>query len=120
MEEEKKEYWSIEELVQLTETVQEGEFDYKGKSIKFQWCELSESEEPKFLTELDNMSEEEKNAHFMEVGKLRSMSMIKKAEDKNPDGPKLSSAWNKLPSTLKYQITNVMMGVSDEESAPNL
>jgi len=46
--------------------------------------------------------------------------MIKKAEDKNPDGPKLSSAWEQLPSTLKYQITNVMMGVSSAESAPNL
>ena len=52
MTENEKQYWSIDELLELTETVQEDELEYKGKSIRFQWCELSESEEPKFLTDL--------------------------------------------------------------------
>ena len=33
MEEKEKQYWSIEELVELTEQVQEAELEYKGKSI---------------------------------------------------------------------------------------
>ena len=48
MEEEKQEYWSIEELVSLTDKVQEKEIEFREKLVKFQWCELAESEEPKF------------------------------------------------------------------------
>ena len=49
MEEEKQEYWSIEELVSLTDKVQEKEIEFREKLVKFQWCELAESEEPKVL-----------------------------------------------------------------------
>ena len=111
MEEEKKEYWSIEELVQLTETVQEEEFDYKGKSIKFQWCELSESEEPKMLVIDDSMPEEERNEKYMELGRERTMKMMQKADEKNPDGASLVAVWDKLPTNLKFQVSNVIMGV---------
>ena len=119
MTENEKQYWSIDELLELTETVQEDELEYKGKSIRFQWCELSESEEPKFLTDLEDMTEEEKNLHYVEVGKQRTSEMMKKAHKMNPDGPSLHEAWEKLPSTLKYEITNVMMGAKDD-SSPNL
>ena len=37
MEEEKQEYWSIEELVSLTEKVQEKEIEFREKLVKFQW-----------------------------------------------------------------------------------
>jgi len=114
MEEKETQYWSIEELAELTEQVQEAELEYKGKMIKFQWCELSEAEEPKMVMVDDNMSEEEKNQHYMEMGRERTFTMMSKADNKNPDGPSLISVWDKIPSSLKYQITNVMLGVSSD------
>lgn len=114
MTEEEKQYWSIEELVELTEQVQEAELEYKGKSIKFQWCELAESEEPKMLLLDDNMTDEEKNLQYMEMGRERTKLMMSKADKKNPEGPTLSNIWEKIPSSLKYQITNVMLGVSSD------
>ena len=89
--EEEKQYWSIEELVELTDKVQEDEIEYKGKSLKFQWCELAESEEPKMVVVDDSMSEDEKNQKYMEMGRERTASMMKKADEKNPDGPSLLS-----------------------------
>ena len=44
---EKPEVWTIEELVAMTETVQNAEIEYAGKVLPIQWCELTESEEPK-------------------------------------------------------------------------
>jgi len=113
---EEKEYWSLDELVAMTDEVQEGEIDYKGKTVKFQWCELSEAEEPKVMIVDENLSEEEKSEKYMEMGRERSTMMLKKADEKNPDGPSLVDVWDKLPSTLKYQVTNIMMGIEN----PNL
>ena len=108
-----KQYWSVDELVEMTEQVQEGELEYKGKVVKFQWCELAESEEPKVLVFDDDMSEEDKQEKYMEMGKERTSLMMSKADKKNPDGPSLASAWSKIPSTLKYKVTNEMMGIDD-------
>ena len=47
--EEEKQYWTVEDLESLTETVQEAEVEYQGKYIKISWCELTESEEPKAM-----------------------------------------------------------------------
>tara|TARA_R110000737_G_scaffold47630_1_gene67668 strand:+ start:380 stop:733 length:354 start_codon:yes stop_codon:yes gene_type:complete len=113
MEEKETQYWSIDELVEMTEQVQEAELEYKGKVVKFQWCELAESEEPKVLLIDDDMSEQDKQEKYMEMGKERTSLMMSKADEKNPDGPSLASVWSKIPSTLKYQVTNKMMGVED-------
>ena len=111
MSEETQEYWSIDELISLTDAVQEKEIEYREKKVKFQWCELAESEEPKVFTVDENLPEDERNAKYMELGKERTLKMMKKADEKNPDGPSLVAAWDKLPSTLKYQVSNVFMGV---------
>jgi len=111
MTEEEKQYWSIDELVEMTELVQEGELEYMKKMVKFQWCELAESEEPKIKVLDDKLSEDEKNEEYMQMGKLRTKLMMEKADEKNPDGPSLVSVWDKIPATLKYQITNTMMGI---------
>ena len=42
MSKEKQEYWSIDDLVELTDNVQEKEVEFREKMVKFQWCELSE------------------------------------------------------------------------------
>tara|TARA_R100000278_G_C5447820_1_gene156179 strand:+ start:669 stop:1028 length:360 start_codon:yes stop_codon:yes gene_type:complete len=118
--EEEKQYWSIEELVELTDKVQEDEIEYKGKSLKFQWCELAESEEPKMVVVDDSMSEDEKNQKYMDMGRERTASMMKKADEKNPDGPSLVSVWNKIPASIKYQVTNKMMGVTSDPNLPEL
>ena len=44
----KTEMWSMDDLVALTDEVQEGEIEFKEKLVKFQYCELVEKEEPKF------------------------------------------------------------------------
>ena len=111
MEEEKQEYWSIEELISLTDTVQEKEIEFREKLVKFKWCELAESEEPKVLMIDENTPEEEKNEKYMELGKERTLKMMQEADEKNPDGPSLVSVWDKLPSNLKYQVSNMIMGV---------
>tara|TARA_R110000765_G_scaffold309077_1_gene402600 strand:- start:1560 stop:1913 length:354 start_codon:yes stop_codon:yes gene_type:complete len=113
MTEEEKQYWSIEELVEMTEQVQEGELEYKDKIVKFQWCELAESEEPKLKVFDEGLSEQEKNEGYIEMGKERTLLMMAKADEKSPDGPSLASVWDKIPSTLKYTITNTMMGIQN-------
>jgi len=114
MTEEENQYWSIEELVEMTEQVQEAELEYKDKIVKFQWCELAESEEPKLMVLEEGMSEQEKNEKYIEMGKERTLLMMAKADEKNPDGPSLASVWSKIPATLKYQMTNTMMGIKND------
>ena len=117
MSKEKQEYWSIDDLVELTDNVQEKEVEFRENMVKFQWCELVESEEPKVLVMDDSLPEEERNAKYMELGKERTLKMMKKADEKNPDGPSLLAVWDKLPSNLKYQISNVIMGVATDPNA---
>jgi hypothetical protein len=41
--------------------------------------------------------------------------MIEKANEKNPDGATLNEeSWTKLPTTLRYQIANKIMGINAE------
>ena len=59
----KAEMWTMEDLVALTDEVQEGEINFRDKVVKFQFCELVEKEEPKFRPLSDRASEEEKMAY---------------------------------------------------------
>jgi len=105
--------WSIEELVALTDEVQKGEVEFRGKSFVFQYCELSEGEEPKFKPIADNATEEAKNDFYSKVGGARIVAMIEKANDKNPDGATLTGeTWAALPSTLRYSITAEILNIS--------
>ena len=107
-----KETWSMEDLVALTDEVQTDEIDYRGKIVKFQFCELTESEEPKFKNLGPDITEDEKMAVYQELGSERCLRMILKANEKNPDGATLEKEhWSVLPTTLRYSIANKIMGV---------
>ncbi len=109
------EMWTMDDLVALTDEVQEGEIEFRGKVLKFQFCELVEKEEPKFRPLSDRASEEEKMAYYTEIGGNRILAMLEKANDKSPDGPTISKDnWKLLPTTLRYQISNQIMGVEQE------
>tara|TARA_Y100001973_G_C5161090_1_gene313560 strand:+ start:198 stop:551 length:354 start_codon:yes stop_codon:yes gene_type:complete len=111
--EEEKQYWTVEDLESLTDTVQEAEVKYQEKYIKISWCELTESEEPKAITVDDSLSEDEKNAEYLELAKERIAAMMKKAQEKKPDSSVLSmEVYNKLPSSAKFLVTNKMLGVN--------
>jgi len=113
----KTEMWTIEDLVSLTDTVQEGSVDYRGKKFLFQFCELTEEEEPKNVFDKVFDSEEEKLAFYQEIGNERVSKMIGKANEKNPDGEVLNPEnWAKLPTTLRYQISNKILGVEQATS----
>ena len=114
-EEEATSTWTMDDLVALTDEVQEGEIDFRGKSVRYQFCELIESEEPKFKPVSDRASEEEKMAYYTDIGSKRILAMLEKANEKNPDGPQITKAhWGLLPTTLRYQISNDIMGIEQE------
>ena len=107
-----KETWSMDDLVALTDEVQTDEIDYRGKLVKFQFCELTESEEPKFKNLGPDITEDEKMAVYQDLGSERCLRMILKANEKNPDGATLGEEhWSGLPTTLRYAIANKIMGV---------
>lgn len=114
MTEETQEYWSLDELESLTETVQEAEVDYQGKKIKLTWCELTESEEPKAMVLDENLSEDEKNAEFLELARQKTKAMMGKAHDKQPDPKVLSvEVYDMLPTTVKFAVSNKILGIAD-------
>ena len=114
-EEETTEMWSMDDLIALTDEVQQAETDFRGKSVKYQFCELVEKEEPKFKPVADTASEEDKMAMYTELGGKRILAMLEKANEKNPDGPCITKdLWGLLPTTLRYQISNEIMGVEQE------
>ena len=45
-EENKKEMWSMDDLISLTQEIQTTDLLFKGKTLNVQYCELVESEEP--------------------------------------------------------------------------
>ena len=105
----------MEALVALTDEVQEGEINFRDKVVKFQFCELVEKEEPKFRPLSDRASEEEKMAYYTEIGGNRILAMLEKANEKNPDGPSIDKEhWPLLPTTLRYNISNEIMGIEQE------
>jgi hypothetical protein len=43
--------------------------------------------------------------------------MLLKANDKNPDGPVITEKqWALLPTTLRYAISNKIVGIQDEQA----
>ena len=109
--EEEKQYWSMEELLSITETVQEAEIEYGEKSLKIQWCELTESEEPKMVLPNEDMPEEEKTKLYVQMASDRVTQMITKANDKNSEDAVVSvEHWEKLPTNLRYSIQNKILG----------
>ena len=111
-----KKIWSMDELVALTDEVQTSEVEYRNKLVQFQFCELTEKEEPKFTGVSDDMPEEEKMAIYQEIGSNRVVKMLEKANEKNPDGPVIGTEqWALLPTTLRYAISNSILGVEEEE-----
>ena len=114
-EEETTDMWSMDDLIALSDEVQQAETDFRGKSVKYQFCELVEKEEPKFKPVADTASEEDKMAMYTELGGKRILAMLEKANEKNPDGPCITKDhWGLLPTTLRYQISNEIMGVEQE------
>ena len=112
--EEEKQYWTVDEVESLTETVQEAEIEYQGKMIKVSWCELTESEEPKSLSIDESLSEEERNQEFLELARNRTVAMMEKAQVKSPDKKVLSpEVFHKLPTTVKFTVSNKILGVAD-------
>jgi SLT domain-containing protein len=112
---EKMESWSMEDLIALTDEVQSEDLEYKGKTLKIQWCELVESEEPKMMIPSDETSEEEKNEYYTQLAGEKIQAMITKANEKNPEGAFLSAdVWSKLPTTLKYKVSAKVMGTDTD------
>ena len=63
-----KKIWSMDELVALTDEVQTAEVDFRDGTVEFQFCELTEKEEPKFTGVSDDLPEEEKRRLKLEKG----------------------------------------------------
>ena len=107
--------WSMDDLIALTDEVQKGEVEFRGKLVTYQFCELVEKEEPKFKPVPDHASEEQKMAMYTEIGSKRILRMLEKANEKNPEGPSITKEhWGLLPTTLRYQISNDIMGIEQE------
>ena len=116
-EEEKQSTWSIEELIAFTEEVQEGTVEYRGKDFSFQFCELVEAEEPKMAGVDDSLSEEEKMERYTKIGNDRIVAMIEKANKKQPaKATIMKENWGMLPTSLRYKISNHIMGVESSDS----
>mgnify|MGYP003643179737 CR=1 FL=1 len=120
---EEKEMWTIEELVSMTETVQQKEVEWAGKSLKIQWCksitiqwcELVESEEPKMALPDDSAPSEEQTEYYKQLASERVLKMIEKANDKSPETANISSEnYMSLPTTLRWQISSIVLGQNNE------
>jgi len=104
--------WSIEELVALTDEIQEATVEFKGKLFSFQYAELTEEEEPKMVPLGDGASDDEQADWYQKVGSERILAMIKKAHKENPDSTCLDKeSWAKLPSTLRYKIIGEVLNL---------
>ena len=115
-EEDKKEMWSMDDLISLTNEIQTTEISFRKKGFTFQYCELTEKEEPN-LELKEGLTEEEKNAYYMEVGTGRVKCMIDKANNMNPEGATVTGGnWGKMPSTLRFMIANEIMGIEADVS----
>ena len=97
--------------------MQKKETEYNGKKLVFQYCELTEGEEPKFSFPGAGASEEEQNEAYKQIGEARIIAMIDKANKKNPEGITVSEEnWSKLPSTVRWGISNSVLGSGDGAS----
>ena len=110
------EFWSIDELVALTNEVQTGEVEYSGKKLNFQYCELTEGEEPKFELPSDDASEADSNIAYQKIGQARIVAMIEKANKKNPEGITVDAEnWDSLPSTVRWGLSNAVLNVGGDD-----
>ena len=117
MKEEAKEMWTIEDLVQMTEEVQTADLEWQGKTLKIQWCELVESEEPKLAIPDDNLSDEEQTEVYKEMASARVLAMINKANTKNPEGTSVTEEnWGSLPTTLRWNLQTKILNADIKES----
>ena len=113
-----KKLWSMDELVALTDEVQIDEVVFRGKIVEFQYCELTEMEEPKIPAMGDDLSEDDKMGMYQELGSKRVLKMIEKSNEKNPDGPIISEEqWALIPTTLRYSISNKILGAEETAQA---
>lgn len=114
-----KKIWSMDELVALTDEVQKEKSRVQRWNGSLPFCELAEKEEPKFTGISDSLPEDEKMLRYQELGNKRVLKMILKANEKDPEGPLISEEqWGLLPTTLRYAISNKILGV-EEEAAEN-
>jgi hypothetical protein len=108
---EEKKIWSMDELVALTDEVSIEEVIFRDRVVEFQYCELTEAEEPKLTALSEDLPEDEKMGVYQEIGSQRVMRMIAKANAKNPTGPIIKEEqWSLLPTTLRYAISNRILG----------
>ena len=113
----KNEVWTIEELIALTDEVQKGEVEFQGKPFNFQWCELTEGEEPKIAMPEGDLTDEETNKAYQDIATERVLAMVDKANEKNPSGTTLTrDSWSKLPSTIRWSISSLIIGGSQDVS----
>ena len=114
-EEKKKEIWTIDELVKLTEKVQTDSVTYLEKELPIQWCDLVEKEEPKVdLALVDSSDETKKQEIFAKFGTERVLAMIEKANKKNPEGITITrESWEKIPATIRWQLSGAVLGNKD-------
>ena len=115
MTEEAKEMWTIDELVEMTETVQHKKIDWGGKSLNIQWCELTEAEEPKMALPDDSAPSEEQTEYYKKLAGERVLKMIEKANEKEPDTLTVTADnWMSLPTTLRWNISSEVLGQTNE------
>ena len=114
-EEKKKEVWTIDELVELTEKVQTDSITYLDKELPIQWCDLVESEEPKVdLAAIDSADEGQKQEIFAKFGTERVLAMIEKGNKKNPEGITITrDSWDKIPASIRWQLSGTVLGNKD-------
>ena len=112
---EEKEMWTIEELVGMTESVQQKEIDWGGKSLNIQWCELTEAEEPKMALPDDDAPSEEQTEYYKKLAGDRVLRMIEKANEKQPEKVSINTDnWGSLPTTLRWNIQGIILGTANE------
>ena len=110
---EEKEMWTIDELVSMTETVQHKELEWAGKTLDIQWCELTESEEPKMVLPDDAAPSEEQTEYYKKLAGERVLCMIEKANTKEPETVSITADnWMSLPTTLRWQVSGPILGQS--------
>ena len=112
---EEKEMWTIEELVSMTEEVRKKEVLWAGKKLRIQWCELTESEEPKMSLPDDDAPSEEQTEYYKKLAAERVLKMIEKANVKSPETTMISGEnYLSLPTTLRWQVSSVVLGQTNE------
>ena len=115
MTEDAKEMWTIDELVEMTETVQHKEIEWAGKGLNIQWCELTESEEPKMALPDDSAPSEEQTEYYKKLAGERVLKMIEKANEKEPDTATITAEnWMSMPTTLRWSISGTVLGQTNE------